>query len=234
MDLRIAAFVTVSALAHGAAMLWPAPDKTPQLTVGGEARALRVALLSTAGTTGNGTEQAGNTPELTPADSRLAHTSAQQQKTLTQASAAKHKTKKPHHTDSTPQSVAGQNTTLLPANTTGQPASHRKTSTPQHSSTKLVSEYISAALRNRLMQHFEYPWLAQQRGWEGRVLLSLRVASNGNLSEWKVIQTSGYRTLDQSALKAVRRIQHLPQAMRWLKTGSLEVHLPVQYKLLGS
>ncbi|TCK19274.1 TonB family protein [Thiogranum longum] len=241
MDLRIAVFVTASTLAHSVLMLWPAADRTQQLTVGGEARALQVTLASLAGSTEHSIARAGNTQALAPANDLQRDSDRKKNilapvpvaaKTVSPV-AAKQGTDVSQFTGSTPQPLA-ENTTPHSDTTARQPASRQQMTTTQHSSTKLVSEYISAALRNRLAQHFEYPWLAQQRGWEGRVLLSLRVASNGSLTEWKIIQTSGYRTLDQSALKAVKRIEHLPQARRWLKNGSLEVRLPVQYKLLGS
>ena len=242
MDLRIAAFVTASMLAHGAVMLWPAANSLPQLTVGGEVRALQVALLPPAKHADQGTEKTRDTLTLIPANSP-ASARATQAKHVTAAPAAtrptgpattKHTALESQPVDNTAQRLAAQDSGTQPGTTTRLPVAQQKTATPQHSPTKRVSEYISAALKNRLAQYFEYPWLAQQRGWEGRVLLSLRVASNGNLSEWKIVQTSGYRTLDQSALRAVRRIEHLPQAGRWLKSGSLEVQLPVQYKLLDS
>ena len=146
----------------------------------------------------------------------------------------KHAATETQQTEDTLQHLAAQDSEALSGTPTRRTATQQDSAVTQQSSTKRISESISAALRNRLTKYFEYPWLAQQRGWEGRVLLSLRVASNGNLSEWKIVQTSGYRTLDQSALRAVRRIEHLPQVGRWLKSGSLEVQLPVQYKLLDS
>jgi protein TonB len=218
MDLRIAAFVTVSTLTHGAAALWIDVGNTPQLTIGGEVQALRVALLPRKTITTTQTRPAPSTREST----NLTKTSEQQS------------VERPVHTriSEASQSTADE---MLPQTTSSPLALHNTIpALKPHSATENASEQISAALRNRLTQHFEYPWLARKRGWEGRVLLSLRVASNGDLSNWKIVQTSGYRTLDQSALKAVRRIEHLPQARHWLNGGSLEVQLPVQYKLLDS
>lgn len=242
MDLRIAAFITASTFAHGAAVLWPATAPHQQLSVGGETRALQVALLPPAARTGQDAEKPHTTqpriPEDNPASSmtiQSRHVTPASAMTKTSGPAVtRHAATETQHTDNTAQHLAAQDSEALSGTSTRRPATQQAPAAMQHSSTQRVSESISAALRNRLTKYFEYPWLAQQRGWEGRVLLSLRVASNGNLSEWKIVQTSGYRTLDQSALRAVRRIEHLPQAGRWLKSGSLEVQLPVQYKLLDS
>jgi protein TonB len=234
MDLRIFAFVTASTLAHGAAVLWLEEQPTVSLSVGGDQRALRVALVPA--TRGSEVSRTKNLPAQTPSPLTDAMVSG-----LRPAMTVR---RKPHTTQpidpaaampDKARTQAGENSTPARISaTTGRRALNHNAMTIPHSSTGNTSKSISAALRNQLAQHFEYPWLARKRGWQGRVLLSLRVASNGDLSEWKVVQTSGYRTLDQSALKAAQRIEHLPQAEHWLKGGSLEVRLPVQYTLLDS
>ncbi len=102
---------------------------------------------------------------------------------------------------------------------------------PQSSSLS-VSDRVSAALQDQLEEVFAYPWLARKRGWQGSVMLSLHVDRNGTLSGWKVVQTSGYRLLDRSALQAARRIRQLQQADRLLDGRPLNLSIPVRYQLL--
>ncbi len=245
MDLRIVAFITASTLTHGAAVLWlDTTNPAPQLALGGEARALRVALLPAARITENRTPEVQSAqtpppenpksqpPQMAEPDSRIAQTN--RLTTGHNARTLQHDNRKPHTQPAETDSHTTSNTPLETTPVTEPLALNNNTTAPPHSSAENVSKHISAALKNRLARHFEYPWLARQRGWQGQVLLSLHVASNGDLSGWKVVQTSGYRTLDQSALKAARRIEHLPQAEHWLNGASLEVRLPVQYKLLDS
>ena len=135
-----------------------------------------------------------------------------------------------------PAPVAASATRPGPAATTPGSASPR---TARHDDrpipdTTAVERRISAALRKRLAHYFEYPWLARQRGWEGQVMLSLRVLGNGRLDDWRIEHSSGHRTLDQSALKAARRIRQLPLAAQWLGGRSLRVRIPVRYRLLDS
>lgn len=232
MNLRITTFIAVSALAHGAVALWLTAHTPPHLALGGEARALRVALLP-----------AAQVAEYSALESRslrtppVVHpepaTEVRQVMTPHTARAQQYSRDSAHVQTAKATPEPTENTRLRTVSVTEPQASNPAPARP-HSSAENLSKHISAALKNRLARHFEYPWLARQRGWQGRVLLSLHIAGNGDLSHWKVEQTSGYRTLDQSALKAARHIEHLPQAERWLHGESLEVHLPVQYKLLDS
>jgi len=236
MDLRIVAFITASTLTHGAAVLWLDTNPMPQLAVGGEAQALRVALLPAAQVADYSTPEPRSV-QIPPATTEVHQPlSAKPDRHTTENSrpVTRHNTHKLRTRPAETDPDTARKTERQTAPVTELLASNNSTATPPHSSTENISKHISAALKNRLARYFEYPWLARQRGWQGQVLLSLHVASNGDLSNWKVVQTSGYRTLDQSALKAARRIEHLPQAEHWLNGASLEVHLPVQYKLLDS
>ena len=49
-----------------------------------------------------------------------------------------------------------------------------------------------------------------------------------------VIDSSGYRILDKAAVKSVRHIAALPEASPWLQGQSIDVILPVIYKLTDS
>jgi len=247
MNLRFTLFAVISVLVHAGALLW-SQEQEVQLGLGGEARALRVSVATATpsphpsanavadGTTGLHTTNPVMNPDTSatramtaiPVNTRrptqpspsstvqriVKAGAASATRTLPSARAKHHKPTGPaRHAEAMQQTDAGAPSTAAQ-------------SAPD------VSRRISVALRNRLSRYFEYPWLARQRGWEGRVLLSLTVMGNGDLGNWKIVGTSGYRTLDQSALKAARRIDSLPQAGAWLNGRSLEVQVPVQYRLL--
>lgn len=234
MNLRITTFIAVSALAHGAVALWLNAHTLPHLALGGEARALRVALLPAAQVAEYSALESRSL--RTPPVVRPAPAPAAEVHSVTAPHIARTRpnTRDTAHTQKVSATPDLTEHTRRPTVSVTEPPALNHASAQPHSSAENVSKHINAALKNRFARHFEYPWLARQRGWQGRVLLSLHIAGNGDLSHWKVEQTSGYRTLDQSALKAARHIEHLPQAERWLHGESLEVHLPVQYKLLDS
>ena len=56
----------------------------------------------------------------------------------------------------------------------------------------------------------EYPARARRRGWEGRVVLRVRVAITGRALSVEVKKSSGYRLLDRTAEEAVRKWQFSP------------------------
>lgn len=55
-----------------------------------------------------------------------------------------------------------------------------------------------------------YPAEAVRNGWEGEVLLRIRVAPNGQVSHVSIEKSSGYEVLDQAALHAVRLWKGIP------------------------
>lgn len=100
--------------------------------------------------------------------------------------------------------------------------------------TRLARDIIGNALQQRLNAAFKYPWLARKRGWQGNVLLSLRIEQNGHLSNIQVSKTSGYSVLDNSALESAHTIKNLPEAVELLQGKTLILQIPVQYILLDS
>lgn len=92
---------------------------------------------------------------------------------------------------------------------------------------------IQSRLRLDLARHFDYPWLAQMRGWEGDVLLGVIVQASGRLDAIRVVRSSGFAVLDRSAVDSLRKVERIPEAVAWLHGRDLEMHLPVVYRLEG-
>lgn len=93
---------------------------------------------------------------------------------------------------------------------------------------------IREQLNQDLTRYFQYPGFAQTRGWEGAVLLDLLIETDGHISHISVAQSSGYRLLDNSAIKTLNKIGNVRDAARWLQGRSLEMQLPVIYRLTDS
>ena len=92
--------------------------------------------------------------------------------------------------------------------------------------------HIRALLLADLARHFDYPLVARARGWQGTVLLGLRVESNGRLENVHLERSSGYAVLDRSALNSLSRLGYLTEAVAWLNGRSLDMQLPVIYRLV--
>lgn len=55
---------------------------------------------------------------------------------------------------------------------------------------------------SRLRKH--YPPQARRNGWEGTAVVALEIDANGELTEARIHKSSGYRILDEAALKMMR------------------------------
>lgn len=87
-------------------------------------------------------------------------------------------------------------------------------------------------LQTRLARYLTYPPLARERGWQGTVLLGLHVESNGRLGDVRLERSSGYAVLDRSALNSLNRLGYLSEAVAWLNGRSVDMQLPVIYRLV--
>jgi TonB family protein len=75
-----------------------------------------------------------------------------------------------------------------------------------------------------------YPELAQRRGEQGFVLLSVKVTARGSVAEIKVKRSSGFPLLDDAALQAVRAWQFEPAHIGPMAFDS-EVDVPLRFRL---
>ena len=97
-----------------------------------------------------------------------------------------------------------------------------------------ASANISHSITRRLAAHFHYPPLARKRGWEGRVVLELRVEANGNMSRVRLAESSGHVVLDRAAIESASTIEALPESVHWLAGRYTDILIPVHYRLTES
>ncbi len=90
---------------------------------------------------------------------------------------------------------------------------------------------VQTALRRALLPRFDYPMLARRRGWEGRVRVSVLVEPDGDLKNIRVVESCGYRVLDEAALDDLREVGRLPEVNTWLEGREISVILPIHYRL---
>jgi protein TonB len=75
-----------------------------------------------------------------------------------------------------------------------------------------------------------YPEIAQRHGWEGTVLLKLKIDAAGNVSGVEVVRSSGHSILDAEAVSAVRVWRGEPATENGRPVAS-EAYLPVRFRL---
>lgn len=75
-----------------------------------------------------------------------------------------------------------------------------------------------------------YPLEAREMGYEGLVIIRLRVDEEGRVRHLELIQSSGYDTLDQSALRSLAQWRLKP-ACDGKKSIPTNVNVPIQFIL---
>ncbi len=56
----------------------------------------------------------------------------------------------------------------------------------------------------------QYPELASERGWEGKVLMKVHVLANGKPDSVNVVKSSGHEVLDEEAVRTVKQWSFVP------------------------
>jgi protein TonB len=102
-----------------------------------------------------------------------------------------------------------------------------------HSNTKTSTEPFTEA-NFRANYGFnpkpKYPAIARSRGWEGKVLLKVRVSAQGHSDEVTLHRSSGHEALDESAIAAVRKWRFIP-ARRGETEVASSVIVPINFTL---
>jgi protein TonB len=83
-------------------------------------------------------------------------------------------------------------------------------------------EYI----RDRVMRNIEYPERARRMNWEGTVLMSFVVTTDGRADNITIFQSSGFPVLDRSAVEAIRRSVPFPKP-----PVAAQIVIPILYSL---
>ncbi len=93
-----------------------------------------------------------------------------------------------------------------------------------------VARRARAEISTSLAEHFRYPRIARQRGWEGDVVLRFEITASGHIRGVAIAESSGRRMLDEAAREALRAVDTVPEIGRHL-SAPLELEMPVRYRL---
>lgn len=106
------------------------------------------------------------------------------------------------------------------------------TSTSQAVSTNTAETFTEANFRANYAHNPkpEYPTIAKSRGWQGKVLLRVKVSAQGLSDAVEVEQSSGHEILDESAIEAVKNWRFIP-AKRGETPVASSVIVPIVFTL---
>ncbi|MFC4259822.1 energy transducer TonB [Marinobacter lacisalsi] len=87
------------------------------------------------------------------------------------------------------------------------------------------------ALATRIHQQKFYPRLSRRFGEQGRVVVSFVIQRSGELSDIRVVESSGYPGLDDAAIEALRRVSPFTKIPASVGQDVWPIRLPVEFSL---
>jgi protein TonB len=109
------------------------------------------------------------------------------------------------------------------------------TPTQANSDVKNAGEAALNDFSNILARHIAkfklYPKIAQMRGWQGELVLEVKLNGDGALISSKIIKGSGFDVLDNEGLEMVKRASPFPVPPEILKGKSFSILVPIRFKL---
>ena len=102
---------------------------------------------------------------------------------------------------------------------------------PSQADTNSAKDAYGRLLGSAIAKHKSYPKIAQRRGWQGTVLLDLKIDSDGNVISANVRESSGREALDKRALAMVKKASPFPAPPKALQGRSFNITIPVSFKL---
>jgi protein TonB len=97
---------------------------------------------------------------------------------------------------------------------------------------QLHRQAILGRIKSDISRYFYYPPQALRRGWEGIVLVRLRLLPNGKIESVRLASGSGHSVLDRAAIDSVEKIQRIAMSDLGVAT-TLDLQIPVIYRLRG-
>nr|WP_067287999.1 energy transducer TonB [Marinobacterium profundum] len=88
-----------------------------------------------------------------------------------------------------------------------------------------------ALIAARLAQHKRYPIRARKKGEEGTARLFFILDRRGSLVEYRLSESSGFKSLDRAVIEMLKSATPLPAFPADIKTETLTINIPVAFSI---
>lgn len=134
---------------------------------------------------------------------------------------------KPSVSESKPEMITAPAAPPSPA----APPEPAKASGPSEGDIEAARNAFRSAAHRELKKHQRYPRIAQDRGIEGDVKLSINLDDHGNITGIEVIESSGNKPIDEAAIAAAQKSQLKPHFHEILRGKINNIIVTVSFKL---
>lgn len=86
-------------------------------------------------------------------------------------------------------------------------------------------------LSKHIAKFQRYPRHAQRRGWQGKVVLEIKLTGSGALIEKKINISSGFKILDNEGLNMIDRALPLPLPLEVMEEKIITIYVPIRFFL---
>ncbi len=80
----------------------------------------------------------------------------------------------------------------------------------ESAASKYLNEHFDY-IRKKILGNINYPDAAKRMGWQGKVVLSFVITSDGSVRSLKIMQSSGFKILDDKAIETIRQAAPFPR-----------------------
>ena len=94
-----------------------------------------------------------------------------------------------------------------------------------------LEKQYEQGIRQRIEQRKVYPRRAKRMRKQGVVKVAFTINRNGIISKLRILKSSGVKSLDQAALKAVRKVGRFPAIPAGIRKQSLSYNIPISYHI---
>ena len=214
-------FLCLSVAAHAALLTaWQMPVYTP----GNSGHALQLSITQRAGDS-----RAQPLPLTEPAAQATANNAEppqQAEEPVARIATRQHRAPHPVRTTS-PAQTRPATATIKTASTAAAVASNpvlQREETDRH---------LRSSVMELVSRELTYPAIARRKGWQGIVKLELHIEADGSITDLQLAESSGYSILDRAAMQCLQ-FASLPGAARWLQGQTIDIVVPVEYRLVDS
>lgn len=103
--------------------------------------------------------------------------------------------------------------------------------TPKDEDVSAIEDLFASMIREKIAAAKTYPQSALIAGHEGRALVAFTITQNGQLLHLSLEGVSGYESLDEAAMQAVKKASPYPPIPEKLRRNSITFKLPISFKL---
>lgn len=96
-----------------------------------------------------------------------------------------------------------------------------------------TDRHLRSSVMELISRELTYPAIARRKGWQGIVKLELHIEADGSITDLQLAESSGYSILDRAAMQCLQ-FASLPGAARWLQGQTIDIVVPVEYRLVDS